>query len=411
MNVRGKSFRRTAPAVIVGALLLVATAGVGLRAQAPAPQALSPQTNAQPAAPVEGMPPYTPSTIDVPQRKAWGDYPYSAYLDAEIADPDVHRVLYEDTHVRLLEVSNPPGMDVHMHGHPYASVFVRDSGGAAPSGTGRGGRGTAAPAANNAAADNVSAAVGGALGDVRLDPDSPYNGQGWTTGPAPAGMQFPTCTNSPPQAPHKPINHGAVPLHFYRVEFTRLDGEDIQTHWKEWYPAMAEPVKPTNDVASPSKGGPALGPNFSAQWPYPIAYDSVQAAPNNYTLLYQDEHLRLLEVTIRPGETTPMHGHPYPSTVTFDSISGDPALVTETRLDSNSPLNGQGAGYGGPPTVFNMKVPTCMNMAPEAPHTIHNGGAVPLHYYRVDFLRIDGSGYATNWRKWYPWMAYMKYMR
>ena len=85
--------------------------------------------------------------------------------------------------------------------------------------------------------------------------------------------------------------------------------------------------------------------------------------------------------------------------------------MTETRLDPNSPLNGQGAGYGPPPTVFNMKVPTCETMAPEAPHKIHNAGSVPLHYYQVDFIRIDGEDFATNWRKWYPWMAYMKYMR
>jgi hypothetical protein len=61
-------------------------------------------------------------------RTAWGGYPYSAYLDAEIADSDVHRVLYSDSRTMLMEVSNPPGLDVHMHGHPYASVFVRDSG-------------------------------------------------------------------------------------------------------------------------------------------------------------------------------------------------------------------------------------------------------------------------------------------
>ena len=402
MNLPGKSLRGAA---LVSALLVVAAAWVGVWAQAP--QA-SPQGGVAPAtAPATPeIPPYSPSSIDVPQRKAWGGYPYAAYMDAEIADPDVHRVLYEDANVRFLEVSNPPGLDVRMHGHPYPSVFVRDSNGAAGGGGLRaaGGANSVTPAATVAAA---AGAGGRGLADAILDPDSPFNGQGWTLGPPPKGMDFPSCTNSPPQAPHKPINRGAVPLHFYRVEFTRLDGEDLQAHWKEWYPWMAGPAKPVKDLVR----GPALGSNFSAQWPYPIAYDSVQAAPNNYRVLYQDDHLRLLEVTVRPGETTPMHGHPYPSVLTFDSISGDPSLVTETRLDPQSPLNGQGAGYGPPPTVFNMKVPTCETMAPEAPHTIHNGGAVPLHYYRVDFLRIDGADYAANWRKWYPWMAYMKYMR
>jgi hypothetical protein len=29
-----------------------------------------------------------------------------------------------------------------------------------------------------------------------------------------------------------------VPLHYYRVEFTHIDGDAFQSHWKEWYPWM-----------------------------------------------------------------------------------------------------------------------------------------------------------------------------
>ena len=61
-------------------------------------------------------------------RTPWGDYAYPASYDAEIADPDVHRVLFENENIMFLEVANPPELDVHMHGHPYASVFARDTG-------------------------------------------------------------------------------------------------------------------------------------------------------------------------------------------------------------------------------------------------------------------------------------------
>lgn len=40
-------------------------------------------------------------------------------------------MLFENEHVMFLEVANPPGLDVRMHGHPYPSVFARDSGGPA----------------------------------------------------------------------------------------------------------------------------------------------------------------------------------------------------------------------------------------------------------------------------------------
>ena len=371
-------------ALVISTLGVFALACVGVRAQS----AQTEPNNSTPRA-------YSPSKIDVTPRKAWGGYPYSVYLDAEVADPDVHRMLYEDENVRLLEVSNPPGLDVNMHGHPLPSVFVRDSGG-------MGG----ATAARSTLEITAGAGAGG-LFDAVLDPTSAFNGQGWQVGPPPAGLKFPSCTTTPPQAPHKPINRGSVPLHFYRVEFPHLDAEDIQTHWKELYPWMMEPKKPVKELVP----GPGLGANFSENWPYPIAYDEIMAAPNNYRQLFNDGHLRLIEVTVRTGETTPMAGTPYPSVSTFYAISGDPSQVTDVKLDPDSSLNGQGAGYGPPPTVMNMKVPTCMTMGPQAPHAIHNGGTVPLHYYRVELMRVDGDDFPTHWQQWYPWMKYMKNMR
>ena len=70
-----------------------------------------------------------------------------------------------------------------------------------------------------------------------------------------------------------------------------------------------------------------------------------------------------------------------------------------------------GAGQGPAPSVFNMKVPTCTTVAPQAPHTIRNNSAIPLHYYRIEFKRVDGNDFPSHWREWYPWMKYMKNMR
>lgn len=355
-----------------------------VRAQAPS------QTKPSTSAPDVAK--YSPSKLDVPPRTTTAGYSYSQYLDAEIADPDVHRVLYADDRVMLLEVSNPPGFDVHMHGHPYATVSGQDT---APGG-GNPQAATPAPAADNA--NN--------LNDPKGDPNSEFNDMGSGRGEAPAGVPFLTCSTSAPQAPHKPINRGAVPLHFYRMEFKRLDGDEIQAHWKEWYPEMTKPETPVADLVR----GPALGPNVSEKWPYPLVYDSIQAAPNNFRLLYEDGKIRLIEVFIRPGETTPMHGYLYPAVLAFNTTT-DPSLITDTNLDPASPLKGQGSGFGRAPNVHNMKVPTCMTTAPRAPHKIHNAGNAPLHYYRIEYKRIDGPDFRTNWQKWYPWMTYMKYLR
>ena len=322
-------------------------------------------------------------------RTPWGGYPFAASYDAEIAAPNVHRVLYEDEHIMFLEVANPPGLNVRMHGHPYPSVFARDTG--------------SGPATRSGPAG----AAGVPIDDTHLDPDSIFAGQGWGEGGPPAGLEFPRCTTAPPEGPHRPINHGTAPVHFYRIEFRRLDAGGLARHWRQRYPWMLKPRQP----ASTRVPEPALGPNVSEQWPYSWLYDSVLAAPGNYRLLYEDGHVRRLEVAVRPGETTPLHGHPYPSVLAFDADAPDPRDIVDTQLDPASPLNGQGAGHAPPPSVLNMTAPTCSTFTPQAPHSIQNKGAAPLHYYRIEFKRVDGEAFRLHWQEWYPWMKYMKNMR
>lgn len=38
--------------------------------------------------------------------------------------------------------------------------------------------------------------------------------------------------------------------------------------------------------------------------------DPVKASPNNYKLLYEDDDVRLLEMTLKAGETDNEHSHP-----------------------------------------------------------------------------------------------------
>ena len=103
---------------------------------------------------------------------------------------------------------------------------------------------------------------------------------------------------------------------------------------------MLNPGKP----APNPQPGSALASRLSEEWPYPLHYDSVLAAPNNYRLLYEDGHVRLLEVTVRPGETTPAHGNPYASVLAFNTVAVDEQEIVDTKLDPKSPLNGRGLG-------------------------------------------------------------------
>ncbi len=319
------------------------------------------------------------------------DWPYPESMDEVHAAPNIHRVRYEDEHVRLVEVTILPGQTEPMHGHAFASVFARD------------------------------AIRPEKLSNKALDPNSPQNGQDEMVGPAPQGMTWPTCSTMGPQAPHAVTNNDTFPLHFYRLEFKRIDGDGIRTRWKEWYPWMLAPLKAAKDL------DPKVGAPFSKEFPYPIALDSYKAAPNNHQLRYEDSHIRFLEVTIRPGERENLHGHPYPSVFANDNAGVMPDVVyaphrdaglgaglkagapgtenipSDIAYDPSSPMNGQNQGHGPPPK--GRMWPVCSTMGPQAPHQAFDGRSFPAHFYRIEFKRIDGDGIKTHWKEWYPWMT------
>ncbi|MFI5166993.1 MAG: cupin domain-containing protein [Thermoanaerobaculales bacterium] len=41
-----------------------------------------------------------------------------------------------------------------------------------------------------------------------------------------------------------------------------------------------------------------------------LAEDPVKVAPNVYKVILENEHVRVLSVTLKPGEKSPMHSHP-----------------------------------------------------------------------------------------------------
>jgi hypothetical protein len=302
------------------------------------------------------------------QTKNPGVWNYPDNIDAVVAAANIHHVRYEDDHVRFEEVAYFPGVKGAMHGHPWPSVFARDA--------------PAPPMAHNAT----------------LDLNSPQNGQDQSEGKAPNGRDWPTCSTMGPQAPHAVTNNDTFPLHFYRVEFKRVDGDGIKSNWKTWYPWLLVPVKPVQNLLP----GPELGPPFSNDFPYPIAYDSYIAAPNNHTLRYEDSHVRFLEVAFRPGERENLHGHPYPSVFANDA-AGTTGGGVDFKLEPFSTMNGQDGNQGAPPK--DLQYPRCSTMGPQAPHAAQNLGPYPAHFYRIEFKRIDGDGLKTHWREWYPWMA------
>lgn len=327
-----------------------------------------------------------------PQTKNPGAWPYPDAYDSVTAAGEIHHIRYEDEHIRFIEVAYFPGVRGNMHGHPYPSVFAYDA----------------------AAPKNLT--------NVTLDPGSSMNNPTGGNAPPPQGMQYPTCSAMGPQAPHAVTNNDTFPLHFYRVEFKRVDGEDFKTKWKTWYPWMLLPIKP---IANIDPTDPKLGPPVSKEYPYAAVTESYKAAPNNHQVRYEDDHLVFLEVTFRHNERENLHGHENPSVFARDV--GAAPVTGPTPAPANPPpqpanhdpgigkgaggdwklvpngVNGQGGGSGGPPP--GMKWPSCATMGPQWPHAASDTNEWPSHFYRIQFKRVDGDGIKTHWREWYPWMA------
>jgi hypothetical protein len=258
----------------------------------------------------------------------WG-YDFDDAYDAVRAAPDVHRLKYEDAHVQFLEVANPPGYRMQMHGHPYPSVFARSSVG---------------DVVNQLAAR-----------ERFLDPASPKNGQSWRTARAPDGLKFPTCTAADPQAPHVPFNGTDTPLHFHRLEFKQIDQDD-PTSMRQRYGQQ-----------------PLL------------------------QVRYEDAAIRLVEITLQPGQTAAAEASTPPAVLAFD---------TTAAFDAVSEQSAAAAGRSAPPA--GMILPRCMTMAAGQMPALVNRLGQPLHFYRIEFKRMDTPGLREHWREWYPFMVEMQ---
>jgi hypothetical protein len=109
---------------------------------------------------------------------------------------------------------------------------------------------------------------------------------------------------------------------------------------------------------------------------WPAEGDAVLAAPDNHRVLFENENLRVLEVTVRPGEREKVHHHRWPSVMVIDSR---PSYV-----------NFDAEGNVIPPAVAlssNPEMPIIARLPPQAPHAVENTGEYTFHAIRIEYKR------------------------
>jgi ketosteroid isomerase-like protein len=116
-----------------------------------------------------------------------------------------------------------------------------------------------------------------------------------------------------------------------------------------------------------------------ASWPAKL--EATIAAPDNHKILLENERVRVLEVTLDPGEVEPLHFHRWPS------------VLHITQADEWIDRDAQGSvifdSRAGPP----LQLPLTMWKGPEAPHSpVNLSDSVEVRLIRVEIK--DGAGEA-----------------
>lgn len=122
----------------------------------------------------------------------------------------------------------------------------------------------------------------------------------------------------------------------------------------------------------------------SGKWLWPDSLDAVKAAPNSHKVLFENDKIRILEVTVDPYGFEPMHTHRYPSVMFGPDNDTSHYDIIYYRYDYDSVSHvyfakdsvHQHAGGQGPNEHF---------MKPEGPHRIKNLSNVRIIAFRVEF--------------------------
>ena len=100
--------------------------------------------------------------------------------------------------------------------------------------------------------------------------------------------------------------------------------------------------------------------------------DAVAAAPHNHQVLYEDDVIRVLSVSVQPGETEPLHHHRWPSVFVIDRMAKLRHFDSEGR---EAPL----------PFSDKDHMPLIVKVPPRPPHFVTNEDSVLIHGTRIEF--------------------------
>jgi len=129
---------------------------------------------------------------------------------------------------------------------------------------------------------------------------------------------------------------------------------------------------------SPAANAATL-PSSSCAWPQSL--DAVVAAPKNHRVLLENDQVRVLDVTVLPGEREELHAHCLPSVMylMYEGVYKDFGAKGELLSESTK---------AAPSDQF----PMTLWLEPQGPHAVENLDSKPVRLIRVELKQPAGKG-------------------
>lgn len=97
----------------------------------------------------------------------------------------------------------------------------------------------------------------------------------------------------------------------------------------------------------------------------PVSYDAVSVAPEIYKVLFENDRVRVLDVTGEPGSRSQMHSHP---DSVMHALSDASIVITSEQDESDRVEIAAGATF----------------WTSAATHSVENVGAETVHFIRIE---------------------------
>jgi len=103
-----------------------------------------------------------------------------------------------------------------------------------------------------------------------------------------------------------------------------------------------------------------------------LKLEARRAAPKNHKVIFENEDIRVLAVSVQPGEQEALHHYRRPSVMVIDSL-----VKLEDHDASGKPIK--------LPLPEKLELPLVLRLPPQAAHSIRNVDSRPFHAIRIEF--------------------------